>query len=168
MQLSAVSLVKFDQNRLSRLVAKTKQTDRVTFAYIQKYEFKHELFNILSNSRSSSFTTVRFCYFREMQQIKNNPHSERENHINEAMVRQNKHVFFADRLQECVHEHVRYQGRRGHAEPLSAPRMFVIYDNVEASEPGDTSDYSAVLDAPFYKLRIEDCKEQGRILSKIK
>lgn len=96
-----------------------------------------------------------------MHQIKNNPHSERENFINEAMVRRNKHVFFADRLQEGVHEHVSYQRRRGQTEPLSAPRMFVIYDNVEASEPGDTSDYSAVLDAPFYKLRIEDCKELG-------
>lgn len=96
-----------------------------------------------------------------MQHIKNNPHSERENLINEAMVRRNKHVFFADRLQECVHEHVSYQRVRGQVEPLSAPRMFVIYDNVEASEPGDTSDYSAVLDAPFYKLRIEDCKELG-------
>lgn len=98
-----------------------------------------------------------------MQQIKNNPYSERENLINEAMVRSNKHVFFADRLQEAVHEHVSFQRQRQRkqTEPLSAPRMFVIYDNVEVSEPGDTSDYSAVLDAPFYKLLIEDAKEQG-------
>lgn len=89
--------------------------------------------------------------------------SEREHSINEAMVRRNKHVFFADRLQECVHEHICYQRKKGHpAEPLVAPKLFVIYDNVEASEPGDTSDYSAVLDAPFYKLRIEDCKEPGK------
>ncbi|CAD0196763.1 unnamed protein product [Chrysodeixis includens] len=98
---------------------------------------------------------------REAHQIKNNPVCDREHSINEAMVRQNKHVFFADRLQECVHEHVTYQRSRGQTEPLSAPRMFVIYDNMEASEPGDTSDYSAVLDAPFYKLGIEDCKEPG-------
>ena len=100
--------------------------------------------------------------FREVHQIKNNPISEREHYINEAMVRQNKHVFFADRLQECVHEHVNYQRSRGKKEPLSAPRLFVIYDNVEASEPGDTSDYSAVLDAPFYKLGIEDGKAAGK------
>lgn len=97
-----------------------------------------------------------------MQQIKNNPISKRENLINEAMVRRNKHVFFADRLQECIHENVSYQRSRGQLEALSAPRLFIIYDNMEASEPGDTSDYSAVLDAPFYKLRIEDCKEPGK------
>ncbi|KAJ8722747.1 hypothetical protein PYW07_003927 [Mythimna separata] len=102
-------------------------------------------------------------YEREVHQIKNNPISEREHFINEAMVRQNKHVFFADRLQECVHEHVTYQKTKGQKEPLSAPRLFVIYDNVEASEPGDTSDYSAVLDAPFYKLRIEDGKTPGYV-----
>ncbi|KAF9802404.1 hypothetical protein SFRURICE_009086 [Spodoptera frugiperda] len=101
-------------------------------------------------------------YEREMHQIKNNPISEREQMINEAMVRQNKHVFFADRLQECVHEHVTYT-RKGKQQPLQAPRLFVIYDNVEASEPGDTSDYSAVLDAPFYKLRIEDGMDPGYI-----
>lgn len=93
---------------------------------------------------------------------------DREHLINEAMVRRNKHVFIADRLQECVHEHVTYQRQKGQAEPLAAQRLFVIYDNVEASEPGDTSDYSAVLDAPFYKLRIEDCKEPGKILIKVK
>lgn len=102
-------------------------------------------------------------YEREVHQIKNNPISEREHFINEAMVRQNKHVFFADRLQECVHEHISYQRTKGQKEPLSAPRLFVIYDNVEASEPGDTSDYSAVLDAPFYKLRIEDGKNPGYV-----
>ncbi|XP_004924890.2 uncharacterized protein LOC114251553 [Bombyx mandarina] len=103
-------------------------------------------------------------YESETQNIKNNPMSEREHSINEAMVRRNKHVFFADRLQECVHEHICYQRKKGHpAEPLVAPKLFVIYDNVEASEPGDTSDYSAVLDAPFYKLRIEDCKEPGYV-----
>lgn len=98
-----------------------------------------------------------------MQQIKNNPISEREHLINEAMVRHNKHVFFADRLQENVNEHIVFQKVRGQSEPLTSPRLFVIYDNVEASEPGDTSDYSAVLDAPFYKLRIEDSKEPGKL-----
>lgn len=102
-------------------------------------------------------------YEKELQQIKNNPVSERENLIDEAMVRENKHVFFADRIQECVHEHVYYQKVKGEVEPLAPSRLFVIYDNVEASEPGDTSDYSAVLDAPFYKLRIEDCKEPGYV-----
>ncbi|KAI5633072.1 mab-21 protein domain-containing protein [Phthorimaea operculella] len=102
-------------------------------------------------------------YERELHHIKNNPISEREHLMDEAMVRRHKHVFFADRLQECVHEHVTFQRRRGQPEPLAAPRLYVIYDNVEASEPGDTSDYSAVLDAPFYKLQIEDCKEQGYV-----
>lgn len=76
-------------------------------------------------------------------------------------MRDHKHVFFADRLQECVHEHVMFSRRRGQVEAMTSPRLFVIYDNVEASEPGDTSDYSAVLDAPFYKLQVEDCKEPG-------
>lgn len=119
--------------------------------------------NVKSNqvSRYKNKTNLMFD-FREVHQIKNNPISEREHFINEAMVRQNKHVFFADRLQESVHEHITFQRNRGQKEPLSAPRLFVIYDNVEASEPGDTSDYSAVLDAPFYKLRIEDAKVPGK------
>ncbi|KPJ15060.1 Protein MB21D2 [Papilio machaon] len=100
-------------------------------------------------------------YEREVYHVKNNPINEREHTMDEEMVRRHKHVFFADRLQECVQEHVSYQRRRDHSEPLIAPRLFIIYDNVEASEPGDTSDYCAVLDAPFYKLRIEDCKESG-------
>ncbi|CAH2074037.1 unnamed protein product, partial [Iphiclides podalirius] len=100
-------------------------------------------------------------YEREIHNIKNNPINEREHTMDEEMVRRHKHVFFADRLQECVQEHISYQRRRDHTEPLIAPRLFIIYDNVEASEPGDTSDYCAVLDAPFYKLRIEDCKESG-------
>ncbi|CAK1581961.1 unnamed protein product [Parnassius mnemosyne] len=100
-------------------------------------------------------------YEREIHHIKNNPINEREHTMDAAMVRRHKHVFFADRLQECVQEHVSYQRGRDHSEALMAPRLFIIYDNVEASEPGDTSDYCAVLDAPFYKLRIEDCKEPG-------
>lgn len=83
--------------------------------------------------------------------------------MDEAMVQHHKHVFFADRIQECVQDHVIYQRRPERLEPLIAPRLFIIYDNVEASEPGDTSDYCAVLDAPFYKLRIEDSKEAGNI-----
>lgn len=88
--------------------------------------------------------------------------SDSEHRIDEAMVRHHKHVFFPDRLQDCVHEHVRFVRRKGILEPLHSPRLFVIYDNIEASEPGDTSDYSTVLDAPFYKLQIEDCKEAGK------
>lgn len=88
--------------------------------------------------------------------------SEREHAVEDAMVRHHKHVFFADRLEEQVHQYVRFARRRGHPEPLAAPRLFVIYDNIEACEPGDTSDYSAVLDAPFYKLLVEDCKESGK------
>lgn len=102
-------------------------------------------------------------YEREMRQIKTNPINDREHRIDEAMVRHHKHVFFADRILECVQEHVRYSRRKGHQESLSSPRLFVIYDNVEASEPGDISDYSTVLDAPFYKLLIEECKEPGYV-----
>lgn len=103
---------------------------------------------------------------REMHDIKNNPVSDHQHTMDEAMVLRHKHVFFADRIQECVQEHVSYQRSRDQTESLISPRLFIIYDNVEASEPGDTSDYCAVLDAPFYKLRIEDCKEPGRTNSK--
>ncbi|CAG9096631.1 unnamed protein product [Plutella xylostella] len=101
-------------------------------------------------------------YEREVQHIKNNPINEREHEIDQAMVAHHKHVFFADRVRESVHERVRVRGRAG-LEPLSAPRLYVIYDNIEACERGDTSDYSAVLDAPFYKLEVEDCREAGFI-----
>ncbi|XP_023946614.2 uncharacterized protein LOC112051974 [Bicyclus anynana] len=102
-------------------------------------------------------------YEREVHQIKNNPISERQHTMDESMVQHHKHVFFADRIQECVQDHIIYQRRPDKSEPLIAPRLFIIYDNVEASEPGDTSDYCAVLDAPFYKLRIEDSKESGYV-----
>ncbi|KAM3963470.1 uncharacterized protein ACR2FA_002406 [Aphomia sociella] len=102
-------------------------------------------------------------YEREQLHLKNNTTVDREHAINDAMVQHHKHVFFADRLQECVHENVHYRPRQGQSEPLLASRLFVIYDNIEASEPGDTSDYSAVLDAPFYKLCITDTKEPGYI-----
>ncbi|XP_053625762.1 uncharacterized protein LOC128683825 [Plodia interpunctella] len=100
-------------------------------------------------------------YESELNHIKNNPIGDREHAINDDMVQHHKHVFFADRLQECVFEHVRYERSREKIEPLVAPKLFIIYDNVEASEPGDTSDYSTVLDAPFYKLCIKDTKEPG-------
>ncbi|KAJ2952781.1 hypothetical protein O0L34_g7141 [Tuta absoluta] len=127
-----------------------------------RYQLQHDSEAFLMNN---ILLSVQFFenYERELHHIKNNPISEREHLMDDAMVRKHKHVFFADRLQECVHEHVTYQRRRGQTEPLAAPRLYVIYDNVEASEPGDTSDYSAVLDAPFYKLQIEDCKEQGYV-----
>ncbi|XP_059054349.1 uncharacterized protein LOC131848486 [Achroia grisella] len=99
-------------------------------------------------------------YERELHHMQTNT-VDQEHDINEAMVAHHKHVFFADRLQECVHEFVRYHGKEGLNEPLLSYRLFVIYDNVEACEPGDTSDYSAVLDAPFYKLCIQDSKEPG-------
>ncbi|XP_050664292.1 uncharacterized protein LOC126964972 [Leptidea sinapis] len=102
-------------------------------------------------------------YERELQTVKDNPITKRQHTMDAAMVQRHKHVFFADRLQECVQECVGYQRQRDLLEPLAAPRLFIIYDNVEASEPGDTSDYCAVLDAPFYKLRVEDCKEPGYI-----
>ncbi|XP_013186570.2 uncharacterized protein LOC106131872 [Amyelois transitella] len=102
-------------------------------------------------------------YESEMDHIKYNTIGDREHAINDAMVQHHKHVFFADRLQELVYEHVRYERTRDKIEPLVAPKLFIIYDNVEASEPGDTSDYSAVLDAPFYKLCIKDTKEPGYV-----
>ncbi|XP_041977539.1 uncharacterized protein LOC121731918 [Aricia agestis] len=102
-------------------------------------------------------------YEREIQYLRNNPVSEKQHFMDEAMVNHHKHVFCADRIHECVQEHVLYQKQKDQVEPILSPRLFIIYDNVEASEPGDTSDYSAVLDAPFYKLRIEDCKEPGYV-----
>lgn len=98
-----------------------------------------------------------------MQQIKDKPISEKETLLNDAMIHYNKHVFSPDHLLECVSKHVNYQKNRGLVEPLAPPKLYVIYDNVEAREPGDTSDYSAAFDAPFYKLRIEDSKESGMI-----
>ncbi|XP_047510183.1 uncharacterized protein LOC125053049 [Pieris napi] len=125
-----------------------------------RYQLNHDSDAFLLNN---ILLSVQFFenYEREVQFLKNNPISERQHLMDAAMVRCHKHVFFADRLLECVQEYVCYQKRRDLLQPLAAPRLFIIYDNVEASEPGDTSDYSAVLDAPFYKLRIEDTKEAG-------
>ncbi|CAK1552079.1 unnamed protein product [Leptosia nina] len=127
-----------------------------------RYQLNHDSDAFLLNN---ILLSIQFFenFEREVQFVKNNPISERQHIMDAAMVRRHKHVFFADRLQECVQEYVCYQKQRDHLQPLAAPRLFIIYDNVEASEPGDTSDYCAVLDAPFYKLRIEESKEPGYV-----
>ncbi|XP_045491283.1 uncharacterized protein LOC123691095 [Colias croceus] len=127
-----------------------------------RYQLNHDSDAFLLNN---ILLSVQFLenYEREVQAIKSNPISERQHIMDEAMVRRHKHVFFGDRLQECVQDYVCYTKNRDHLEPLAPPRLYIIYDNVEASEPGDTSDYCAVLDAPFYKLGIEDSKEPGYV-----
>ncbi|OWR52954.1 hypothetical protein KGM_205074 [Danaus plexippus plexippus] len=75
-------------------------------------------------------------YEREMSHIKSNPINESQHTMDEAMVQCHKHVFLADKIQECVQEHVLFQVKKDQIEPLVAPRLFIIYDNVEASEPG--------------------------------
>ncbi|KAL4705139.1 hypothetical protein ACJJTC_018710 [Scirpophaga incertulas] len=132
---------------------------------LMRYQLRNDSDAFLLNN---ILLSVQFFenYERDVENIKNKPISDREQTINAAMVNHNKHVFFADRIQECVNEHIGFQKVRGQLETLTSPKLFVIYDNVEASEPGDTSDYSAVLDAPFYKLCIEDSKEPGFVTLK--
>ncbi|GBP10938.1 hypothetical protein EVAR_5501_1 [Eumeta japonica] len=95
--------------------------------------------------------------------MRNGPRSEEEYRAKAAMDRHHKQVFFADRIQERVRQHVLFARSRGRHEPLACPRLYVIYENVEANNPGDVADYSAVLDAPFYKLQVESSKESGYV-----
>lgn len=99
--------------------------------------------------------------------LKNNSVTDADVQLNDKMAQHHKHVFLPDKLQEAVHAHARLgtgPGGRGPPEALQPQRMFVVHDNVEVNEPGEVSDYSTVLDAPFYRMLMEEDDEPGEII----
>lgn len=47
-------------------------------------------------------------------------------------------------------------------KPLHTQTLFIVHDNIEITNPGDTSVYSILSDAPLYKLQIDDPYEGTR------
>lgn len=47
-------------------------------------------------------------------------------------------------------------------QPLHTQTLYIVHDNIEITNPGDTSVYSILSDAPLYKLQIDDPYEGTR------
>ncbi|KAL9692663.1 hypothetical protein quinque_016439 [Culex quinquefasciatus] len=71
-----------------------------------------------------------------------------------------KTVILPDRLQSAVDQRVKYMAKHGpqknDLQPLHMQTCYVIHDNIEISNPGETSVYSILTNAPIYKVEIED------------
>lgn len=47
-------------------------------------------------------------------------------------------------------------------QPLNSQTLYIVHDNIEITNPGDTSVYSILSEAPLYKLQIDDPYEGTR------
>ncbi|XP_058443630.1 uncharacterized protein LOC131425620 isoform X2 [Malaya genurostris] len=87
-----------------------------------------------------------------------------ENKHNSRISRHCKTVILPDRLQDAVDQRVKFLPKHGirknELQPLHSQTCYVIHDNIEISNPGETSVYSILTDAPIYKLEIEDGLEE--------
>ncbi|XP_065090440.1 uncharacterized protein LOC135711503 isoform X2 [Ochlerotatus camptorhynchus] len=83
-----------------------------------------------------------------------------ENERSGNISRHCKTVILPDRLQDAVDQRVKFQAKHGpmknELQSLYTQTCYVIHDNIEISNPGETSVYSILTDAPVYKLEIED------------
>ncbi|XP_035894022.1 uncharacterized protein LOC118504069 isoform X2 [Anopheles stephensi] len=83
-----------------------------------------------------------------------------ENRRNGKTSRHCKTVILPDRLLEAVDMRVKFYAKHGlHKNrllPLHTQTCYVVHDNIEITNPGDSSVYSILTDAPIYKLEIED------------
>ncbi|XP_055523347.1 uncharacterized protein LOC129717464 [Wyeomyia smithii] len=89
---------------------------------------------------------------------------QEENDHNGRISRHCKTVILPDRLQSAVDQRIKFQPKHGprknELQPLHTQTCYVIHDNIEISNPGETSVYSILTDAPIYKLEIEDGLEE--------
>ncbi|XP_052901203.1 uncharacterized protein LOC128307416 [Anopheles moucheti] len=83
-----------------------------------------------------------------------------ENRRNGKTSRHCKTVILPDRLLEAVDTRVKFYAKHGPHKnrllPLHTQTCYVVHDNIEITNPGDSSVYSILTDAPIYKLEIED------------
>uniref|UniRef100_A0A182RM72 Mab-21 domain-containing protein n=1 Tax=Anopheles funestus TaxID=62324 RepID=A0A182RM72_ANOFN len=83
-----------------------------------------------------------------------------ENRRNGKTSRHCKTVILPDRLLEAVDMRVKFYAKHGPYKnrllPLHTQTCYVVHDNIEITNPGDSSVYSILTDAPIYKLEIED------------
>uniref|UniRef100_A0A182P0V4 Mab-21-like HhH/H2TH-like domain-containing protein n=1 Tax=Anopheles epiroticus TaxID=199890 RepID=A0A182P0V4_9DIPT len=86
-----------------------------------------------------------------------------ENRRNGKTSRHCKTVILPDRLLEAVDRRVKFYAKHGPNKnrllPLHTQTCYVVHDNIEITNPGDSSVYSILTDAPIYKLEIEDSLE---------
>uniref|UniRef100_A0A182QTZ1 Mab-21-like HhH/H2TH-like domain-containing protein n=1 Tax=Anopheles farauti TaxID=69004 RepID=A0A182QTZ1_9DIPT len=86
-----------------------------------------------------------------------------ENRRNGKTSRHCKTVILPDRLLEAVDKRVKFYAKHGPSKnrllPLHTQTCYVVHDNIEITNPGDSSVYSILTDAPIYKLEIEDTLE---------
>uniref|UniRef100_A0A182N1E8 Mab-21 domain-containing protein n=1 Tax=Anopheles dirus TaxID=7168 RepID=A0A182N1E8_9DIPT len=87
-----------------------------------------------------------------------------ENRRNGKTSRHCKTVILPDRLLEAVDQRVKFYARHGPHKnqllPLHTQTCYVVHDNIEITNPGDSSVYSILTDAPIYKLEIEDTLDE--------
>ncbi|XP_055599683.1 uncharacterized protein LOC129748904 isoform X2 [Uranotaenia lowii] len=71
-----------------------------------------------------------------------------------------KTILLPDRLQEAVDRRVKFCARHGPQKHILQSfhnqTCYVIHDNIEISNPGESSVYSILTNAPIYKVEIED------------
>lgn len=81
-----------------------------------------------------------------------------------------KTILLPDRLHEAVDQRVKFLSRHGPLKnkqfSLHNQTIYIIFENIEISNPGETSDYSNITDTPTYKLEIDDVSLKGEIISK--
>ena len=101
-----------------------------------------------------------------MSQTKKTLVSQRETSLNNRLLPQ-KRVLLPDVLQEEISSNVTFISRRETidptVEPLQPVRMFIVYENIEVSEQGDSSQYSNMNDTVTYNMRLKPSKNKGDI-----
>ncbi|XP_077290505.1 uncharacterized protein LOC143914239 [Arctopsyche grandis] len=118
-------------------------------------------------------------YERVLSYLKNDSITETDRQLNDDMAQHQKHVFLPDKLQEIVDAHIYFSDRvpvmendeifprKMYREPkkniqvLQPQRMYIIHDNIEVNDPGESSDYSTINNAPHYSFVIERSEESG-------
>ncbi|XP_062542834.1 uncharacterized protein LOC134210660 isoform X2 [Armigeres subalbatus] len=104
---------------------------------------------------------VQFCgnFERDMWDAVERNRRE-ENNRNGNISRHCKTVILPDRLQDAVDQRVKFLAKHGpqknSLQSLHTQTCYVIHENIEISNPGETSVYSILTDAPVYKLELED------------
>jgi hypothetical protein len=93
---------------------------------------------------------------REVTALRKTLASEGDAQRNFDLAEHQRHCVSPDRLCELVRRRVLFRPERSHSyEPLHAPRVFVVQDNVEVVEHRDAAVYSTVVEAPSYRFTME-------------
>ncbi|KAG5684000.1 hypothetical protein PVAND_013253 [Polypedilum vanderplanki] len=90
----------------------------------------------------------------------------KEDHKTKCLSKHYKTILLPDRLAEAVDRRVKFVAKHGkfknQLQPLHTQTLYIIHDNIEITNPGDTTVYSVVDDAPLYKFQIDNPYEGVR------